>query len=167
MFIGRLILPLTRQYLAIERAIAPNHAVGKPSSEDPKPMSKWEFGAAVFPFIEHHYVEPAHRKNHWSLDLLGVHPEHRKSGHGGDLVKWGIQRAKEDRLSAVVVMAEGLEGYYRKYGFEVFVGYAYERDLTVEERLKDGTVVQKMIENPLRKRNIPGGGIAWTKDKDL
>lgn len=166
--IGRLILPVVERYLNIERIVLTNRSIGRPSTDDQSPMRKWEFGSIVFPFIEHFYTEPAYRRNHWQLDLLGVHPDHRKYGHGAELIAWGINRAKEDRLPAVVIMADGLEDYYRKQGFEVLVGYASEKDLVIEEKQKDGSIVKKTLLNPLRSRKIGGGGIAWTnfKDKD-
>lgn len=163
---GRMILPVVQQYLDFERKLLTNRAIANPSSEDLTPMRKWDFGPTLFPFIAHLYNEPPYRRNHWQLDLLGVHPDHRKHGHGAELIAWGINRAKEDKLPAVVIMADGLEGYYHKHGFEKLVGYAYEKDLFVEEKSKDGTIVQKRLANPLRQRRIGGGGIAWTDFRD-
>lgn len=126
-------------------------------------MRKWDFGATIGPFVEHFYTEPDYRRNHWQLDLLGVYPKHQGQGFGSELIAWGLHRAKQDKLPAVVIMADGLENFYRKQGFEILVGYAYEKDLVVDERQKDGSYKQRLVTNPLRQRRIGGGGIAWTK----
>lgn len=160
---GRYLVSLVALYLSTNRRIFPNRAVGQASPSDPKPLRKWEFGRAIWPFCKRYYTEPAGGRGSWQLDLLGVHPAQQKHGFGSELIAWGLREAREQQLPAVVIMGKGLEGFYHRQGFEILVGYATEDDLIVEEKDANGKIVQKTITNPLKQRGIGGGGIAWTK----
>ena len=45
-------------------------------------------------------------------------------------------------MPAVVIMAEGLEGFYKRHGFQILVGYATDGDLEIVERGKEEIVVK-------------------------
>lgn len=163
MFQGHYFASTVALYLSAHRRIFPNRSIGRPSPNDPKPLRKWEFGRATWPFYEGYYTEPPHRKKHWQLDILGVDPTHQRRGYARELIAWGQQRARDENLPAVVTMAKGLEDFYCKQGFEILVGYATTDDVIVEEKDSSGNVVKRTIVNPLKQRGIGGGGIAWTR----
>ncbi|KAK5090431.1 hypothetical protein LTR05_000603 [Lithohypha guttulata] len=157
----RYIQPLVSLALRIHRALIPNRAARMPTTEDPQPMQKWLFGSTVYPFIQQYF---SCRPDHWSLELLGVLPIYHGRGIATKLVQEGLDRAREEQLPSVVIMAAGLEDFYRRLGFVDFVGYAYEPDLTetkVDEDGKERQIIKEV--NPLRRRGIGGGGIAWTE----
>lgn len=157
-----LISPFVVNLHAIHRLMFPNRSIQKPSSSDPQPLRKWDFGDRISPFTSHYFTVPEHRKNHWELCILGVAPNHQRQGVGKELVRWGLSKAKEDKLPAVVITAAGTEKFYQKQGFEVYVGTASE------EELKDAVVsTGAKSMNPLKQRGIGGGAIFWTKDVEV
>lgn len=155
-------LPVVSWYLRLHHILFRNCSMVKPSPQDPQPLSKWEFGDTIWPFCMQYYQIPVASQGRWELDILGVHPEHQKRGYASKLIDWGLQRAKEQKLPAVVMMAKGLEEFYKRQGFEILVGYATTDDSVTEEQGHDGISVRKSDPNPLRQRGIGGGGIAWT-----
>lgn len=77
---------------------------------------------------------------------------------------WGVQRAKEDGLPAVVITAAGTENFYRRCGFEMYVGACPDEDMVIDEKARDGEAVERRtILNPLKRRGIGAGGIFWTR----
>ena len=65
-----------------------------------------------------HYFKQAYGENRMQLRLLVTHPDYQRRGAGGKLVKWGIEKAKEDSL-AVTLFASPIGGHlYRKLGFQ-------------------------------------------------
>lgn len=117
----------------------------------------------MFPFCKRFFDQPSAKQGFWELELLGVHPKQQKRGFATELIDWGIRRAEEDKLPAVVTMAPGLEGFYAKHGFKVLVGYAPSEDLVMHEKDANGKMVERRVVNPLKMRGVGGGGIAWTK----
>lgn len=161
--LGRYVAPLISSYFTFHRWCYPNRAVGKPSTEDLQPIRKWDFGQIIIPFCKSLYEQPSARNGHWELEILGVHPGRQKCGYAAELIGWGIQRAKGEKLPAVVIMAEGLEKFYARHGFEVLVGYVPDEDMVVQEKDSDGKVVERRIVNPLKQRRVGGGAVAWTR----
>jgi len=158
------ISPVVSYFHLVHRFIFGNRSMGKPSASDAKPTRKWDFGRTIWPFISRHFRDPIHRQNHWELGLLGVDPHHQGRGLGGELVAWGVQRAKDDGLPAVVITAAGTEKFYRRCGFEIYVGACPDEDMVIDEKARDGEGMErKTIANPLKQRGIGGGGIFWTR----
>lgn len=54
------------------------------------------------------------------LDICAVDPNHQKKGIGGKLVDWGVQKATEMGVDAVVESSIQGRGLYQKHGF-IFV----------------------------------------------
>ena len=76
-----------------------------------------------------HYFKQIYGEDRMQLRLLVTHPDYQRRGAGGNLVRWGIEKAKEDNL-AVTLFASPIGGYlYRKLGF---------RDLSVIKIQVDG-----------------------------
>lgn len=75
----------------------------------------------TFPLFAHHWTEP--RQQNWYLEFLCTHPGYQGQGLGKELVLWGVNRAKEDKICASVISAAGKEAFYGRYGF-VEVGRA-------------------------------------------
>lgn len=115
------------------------------------------------PFGQHFYDQPSARKGYWELEILGVHPARQGKGYASGLIGWGLQRARQEKVPAVVVMAAGLEGFYARRGFGCLVGYVNAEDVVRYEKDEDGELTEKRIVNPLKSRGIGGGGIAWTR----
>ena len=64
-----------------------------------------------------HYFKQVYGENRMQLRLLVTHPDYQRRGAGRKLVKWGIERAKEENL-ALTLFASPLGGHlYRKLGF--------------------------------------------------
>ncbi|KAM0794788.1 hypothetical protein BDR22DRAFT_826599 [Usnea florida] len=64
-----------------------------------------------------HYFKQVYGENRMQLRLLVTHPDYQRRGAGEQLVKWGIEKAKEDNL-AVTLFAGSTGGHlYRKLGF--------------------------------------------------
>jgi ribosomal protein S18 acetylase RimI-like enzyme len=57
---------------------------------------------------------------HWYLMALGVDPEHQRRGHGGTLVRNGIQRADDDAMPIYLeTETDANVTFYETLGFEV------------------------------------------------
>lgn len=57
------------------------------------------------------------REDGWMLDLLCTDPAFEGKGHGKGLVKWGLEKSKEEGVCSSVIAAEGKDGFYEKFGF--------------------------------------------------
>ncbi|KIY00947.1 uncharacterized protein Z520_03613 [Fonsecaea multimorphosa CBS 102226] len=148
-----LIKPTVSTFYRIRRYIWPNKAAARPTPEDPDPLTIWNFVPRILPFCGHFFSAP-HRQVRWSLEVLGVHPDHQGKGYGRELVEDGLLRAKKDPegdLPVCVVAADGKEAFYLKVGFNEIVGYTSK------------TVAEDGSDNPLRQNGIGGGAILWTK----
>lgn len=119
------------------------------SSQDRNPLTQGNFESRIEPFMHQFYNHPDHHQ-HWELLTLGVHPDHQRRGIGRELAAWGLQRAREEGVPAVVCAAKGLEAFYQSCGFVDLVGSASEAEV-------EGLV------NPLKERGIGGGAILWTR----
>lgn len=59
-------------------------------------------------------------EEHWSLEVLGVHPRAQGEGWGGELMRAGIARADADGAACWVETSDPANvGFYRALGFEV------------------------------------------------
>lgn len=100
------------------------------------------------------------RKNHWSLEILCIHPLFQGKGHGKELTEWGLAKAKCDTASgvtglpAVVIAAEKKEQFYQRLGFQELVGWS--------SRSVEGSPDV----NPLEERGVSGGAVLWTWVKE-
>lgn len=72
------------------------------------------------PFIKHFWS--GSRAESWYLDLLGVDPKQGGHGYGKLLVRYGLDLAREEGVSASVISALGRESFYTALGFDVTVG---------------------------------------------
>jgi GNAT superfamily N-acetyltransferase len=102
------------------------------------------------PFVSHLYDLP-HRETHWSLEILGILPEHQGKGFGRELVEDGFAKAKNDPegdLPVVVVAAKDKEGFYQRIGFGEIEGWTSQAGGTA---------------NPLNRAGVGGGAVLWTK----
>jgi GNAT superfamily N-acetyltransferase len=146
------VMPVITAFHRMHHSIFGNRAMPQPTMADPDPLTHLNLEAACFPFMKQHFLEPPHRRLHWQLSNMSVHPKYQGRGFGRALVQWGLDRAKSEGLPAVVIGGEGLEEFYEKCGFEFLVGYATDD--------ADGHL------NPLKQRGVPGGGIRWTRVKE-
>jgi predicted N-acetyltransferase YhbS len=101
----------------------------------------------------HQFYNHPDRRQYWELLTLGVHPDHQRRGIGRELAAWGLERAREEGVLAVVCAAKGLEAFYQSCGFVDMVG-------SVSEAEVEGLV------NPLKERGIGGGAVLWTRRSD-
>lgn len=95
------------------------------------------------PYWKSYWAGPC--ATNWFLSLCCVDPAHQKSGYGRLLTRWGLERAKEERIKASVIASEGSSGFYLKCGFKKIVGNA-----------------SKGEGNPLAKANVKGGDVIFT-----
>jgi len=107
---------------------------------------------SIIPFAPEFFSAP-HRKIHWSLENLAIHPDYQGRGYGRQLVEWGLEDAKHDptgNLPACVIAADGKEVFYQKCGFHELVGWLSK---TVDDKGRD---------NPMRGNGLGGGAVLWT-----
>ena len=98
----------------------------------------------------HQFYNHPDRRQYWELLTLGVRPDHQRQGIGRELAAWGLERAREEGVPAVVCAAKGLDAFYQSCGFVDMVGSASEAEV-------EGLV------NPLEERGIGGGAVLWTR----
>ncbi|KAJ9611327.1 hypothetical protein H2200_004511 [Cladophialophora chaetospira] len=155
-YLGRLMKPLLSTFYRVRRIFIPNRATNRlrPTQTNPKPMTYWNFGPIIFPFVKQFMAAP-HRAKHWSLEILGVHPAHQGKGYGKELVQRGLevlaQGDPEGDLPACVVAADGKEEFYRRVGFPELVGWVSR---SWDENGK---------ENPFRGIGVGGGAVLWSR----
>jgi GNAT superfamily N-acetyltransferase len=147
-----LVMPLITAFHRLHHSAFGNRAMPQPTLSDPDPLTHLNLEAACFPFMKQHFIDPPHRRLHWQLSSMSVHPKYQGRGFGKALVQWGLDRAKSEGVPAVVIGSEGLEEFYERCGFEFLVGYATDD--------ADGKL------NPLKQKGIPGGSIRWSRVKE-
>ena len=103
---------------------------------DPERLTAYQ---RAVPFFEHHWQGA--RAEHWSLETLGVLPEHQGKGYGRQLVMWGLKQAEEEGVAASVVCSAGSERFYKKCGFEIEVGSVTEGEGNPLSVVKGGTIL--------------------------
>lgn len=124
-------LAAVRQYNALEALFYPDRAADS---------SRLDVLARTARFYAHHWTGT--RGEVWMLSHLAVAPECERQGIGRELVEWGFAQARREGVGCTVISAAGMEGFYRKCGFDVDDGTVHD----------DGGE-----ENVLR--DIPGGAI--------
>ncbi|KAK5943159.1 hypothetical protein PMZ80_004165 [Knufia obscura] len=147
----------------IAYALRPCRASARPTETDPDPLVYTNFVARSMPFSMHLLVFPSKpwRENHWSLEVLGIHPSYQGKGYGKQLAQWGLARAKCDTASgvtglpSVVMAANGKEGFYQKVGFNELVGWSGSTPEGMEG----------LGRNPLGERGC-GGAVLWSWSRE-
>lgn len=73
----------------------------------------------IAPLIAYHWDSADHpeRKSNLYLDILAVHPEGQGKGVGRELVQWGIDESKKERIPSSVIAAHEKDKFYEKFGF--------------------------------------------------
>jgi GNAT superfamily N-acetyltransferase len=104
---------------------------------DPSRCDALERGA---PFTEHYWKTPERLEN-WYLGLLGTGPEYQGQGYGKELLKWGIDKAREQGICVSLISAAGKEGFYKYHGVTEEVGMASEGGDENPLRLVDGGMI--------------------------
>lgn len=140
-------------FYSIRRRVFGNKAAVQATQDNPSPLTYWNFLPSIIPFSSSFFNAP-HRKIHWSLENLAVHPEHQGKGYGSKLVKEVLEVAKNDPMADLpvcVVAADGKEGFYNQVGFRYLVGWLSR------------TVDSTGGDNPLRANGLGGGAVLWTR----
>lgn len=102
-----LALPVAKAYATLASWWRPNRAAD-PAYEDIIERS--------YHFLDH--VWTGSRAESWYLEALGVHPDYQNRGLGRALVKWGLDQAECEGVSASVIAADGKERFYQRCGFD-------------------------------------------------
>lgn len=108
---GRLLKYIAGMYNSVISFFWPNRAA------DPAMLNVLE---RAKPFFAHHWSGT--RTKAWSLETLGVKPEYQGRGFGRELVRQGLERARQDGVAASVIAAFRKERFYVACGFEEIVG---------------------------------------------
>ncbi|KAI4244961.1 MAG: hypothetical protein L6R42_010318 [Xanthoria sp. 1 TBL-2021] len=104
-----------------------------------------EVGSVVHRLTSHFWSGP--RSSGWYLNFLAVHPDFQNRGNGSSLAKWGIERAREENVTASVISGVGRDLFYRRCGFDVEVGEATDGDRNpLKGRVDGGTVLFRDLE---------------------
>lgn len=157
-FSGRLIKTFFEWRNKLVYYFRPCRASARPTPEDPEPLLYTNFVSRLIPFSMHlmSFPDKPWRENHWSLEVLGIHPSHQFKGYGKELAQWGLAKAKCDTASgvtglpSVVIAADTKEVFYQKVGFNELVGWS--------SRNVEGVDGQ----NPLAERECGGGAVLWS-----
>ncbi|KAJ3156167.1 hypothetical protein HDU86_004135 [Geranomyces michiganensis] len=73
---------------------------------------------------------------HWYLELLVTHPRHQGTGAGGALIRWGLEKARQDKVTAYLESSAAGFKVYEHMGFKT-IG---------EVRVLDGKAVLPCME---------------------
>lgn len=130
---GNLLKPIFHIAMNLHALIWPNRA-SDPGEED--------VIERAYPFFSHMWAG-ADRAESWYLQNLAVRPSSQGRGVGRMLVRWGLDRARDEGVCASVVAARGKDPFYRKCGFDV----------------QDGNWGMGGEDNPLH--GFEGGNMHW------
>jgi len=130
--IGRLLKYFANMFNSISSFFQPNRAAN-PAMLDVFARAK--------PFMAHHWT--GHRADVWSLETLGVKPEYQGKGYGKQLVQWGLERARQDCVSASVIASFDKENFYKACGFGEIVGNVCDGDGNPMAKFKGGELLFK------------------------
>ncbi|KAF6812403.1 GNAT family protein [Colletotrichum musicola] len=122
---------------------------------------------AVFEKESAEYPNPfASVPGHWSLVVLGVHPDWQGKGVGKKIMQWGLERAAAEDVPITLFASPAGHPFYKRLGFDV-VGWAttesvkwseggavmildperrFTREVTEEERTRDYFGVKRKID---------------------
>ncbi|KIW86241.1 hypothetical protein Z517_01636 [Fonsecaea pedrosoi CBS 271.37] len=154
----RLISPVIGFFYTLHRFLFRNRSVAAASLADPNPLNKWNFASRLEPFSARFFTRP----NHWELSTLAVHPAYQGRGLGQKMVAWGLDRARQDGLPAVVIGAKNTEPFYQRCGFKYLVGSVSTAEIEDDDQGNGKKVVRVDKSNPLKLRGITGGSVMWT-----
>ncbi|KAJ3180492.1 hypothetical protein HDU87_002001 [Geranomyces variabilis] len=112
---GVWIRPLTAE----ERQDVKNKAAAGPDPEAPvdDAMDKEFMSAFRREMAASHERTMGHRP-HWYLELLVTHPRHQGIGAGGAIIRWGFDKAREDKVTAYLESSAAGFKLYEHMGFK-------------------------------------------------
>ncbi|KAF1812169.1 acyl-CoA N-acyltransferase [Eremomyces bilateralis CBS 781.70] len=128
----RLVAPLVKVWNRIEEWMWPNRAAVP---------DRLDASSRAAPFFTRHLVGV--RSDGWKLSTLGVHPDGHGKGYGRELVRWGLQKAQDEGISAGVITSDGSEQFYRKCGFDVELCKITEGENNPLSEVKGGVIFFK------------------------
>ncbi|KAL5114626.1 hypothetical protein ACEQ8H_007471 [Pleosporales sp. CAS-2024a] len=100
-----------------------------------------------YPWFQHHWdgvTNGLPRANNWHLNLCCIDPAYQKRGFGQQLLAWGLEQARSEKVHSSVVASFQNEGFYLRCGYEEVVGNCLEGE-----------------GNPLAAAGVKGGDILW------
>ncbi|KAI8587202.1 acyl-CoA N-acyltransferase [Geranomyces variabilis] len=112
---GVWIRPLTAE----ERQVVKDKAAAGPDPEAPvdEAMDK-EFMSAFRKEMGASHERTMGDRPHWYLELLVTHPRHQGIGAGGAIIRWGLQKAREDKVTAYLESSAAGFKVYEHMGFK-------------------------------------------------
>lgn len=136
-YLGNVMKPMAKFFNTLSSLIWPVRSV------DPTAIRYFEQAA---PFYKGHWT--GSRSNRWELESLAVHPDCQGHGYGKLLATWGLDQAREEKVSAGVVSAKGKENFYLKCGFDNpgIIGSICEGEGNpLNGRIEGGTILFKDV----------------------
>ena len=88
------------------------------------------------------YTDPAYRyfERISELEMLAVHPAYQGHGHGGALVRWGLELARMDGVKQGVIGPEKGMKLYKSLGFELLDELQWPGDDITPDGLRLGVL---------------------------
>jgi hypothetical protein len=85
-----------------------------------------------------------------TMEMVVVHPAYWARGHGGDLVKWGTELARIDKMNQGVIAADMGKNLYSKLGWKNLTEIRIEGD----EIVPQGVTITVMEYDPTTEGDV-------------
>ncbi|KAJ4364578.1 hypothetical protein N0V83_009174 [Neocucurbitaria cava] len=109
-----------------------------------------------YPYFSHHWNPSTNsipRSRNYYLSLCCVHPLYERRGFGYELVRWGLDKARDESVHASVLASYNNDPFYLRCGFDEVVANCTEGEGNPLSEVKGGSILFMWAKGPIEETN--------------